>query len=210
MLSEDILNALEMHSASTEEDCFLSLNAIVGTQNNKVIHLVVLVNNQVISILVDSESSHTFLNEAMLLRLACKVTAVPKMIVKVANGDIVFSDREVKDFHWWIQGHTFKVDAKILDLAAYDLILGMDWLEQHRPMTCDWLLKWIEFDYQGSRVRLQGIVPSVETEVLQEISGEQLHKLAKGHDVWALVAVNEDEKKQEEYLFLVFLLRCSR
>jgi hypothetical protein len=102
------------------------------------------------------------------------------------------------------------VDAKILDLAAYDLILGMDWLEQHRPMTCDWLLKWIEFDYQGSRVRLQGIVPSVETEVLQEISGEQLHKLAKGHDVWALVAVNEDEKKQEEYLFLVFLLRCSR
>jgi predicted aspartyl protease len=137
MLSEDILNALEMHSASTEEDCFLSLNAIVGTQNNKVIHLVVLVNNQVISILVDSGSSHTFLNESMLLRLACKVTTVPKMIVKVANGDIVFSDREVKDFHWWIQGHTFKVDAKILDLAAYDLILGMDWLEQHRPMTCD-------------------------------------------------------------------------
>jgi hypothetical protein len=39
---------------------------------------------------------------------------------------------------------------------------------------------------------------------LQEISSEQLHKLAKGHDVWALVAVmavNEDEKKQEEYLF---------
>jgi hypothetical protein len=94
MLSEDILNALEMHSASTEEDCFLSLNAIAGTQNNKVIHLQALVNNQVLSILVDYGSSHTFLNEAMLLRLACKVTAVPKMTVKVANGDTVFSDRE--------------------------------------------------------------------------------------------------------------------
>jgi hypothetical protein len=58
------------------------------------------------------------------------------------------------------------VDAKILDLAVYDLILGMDWLEQPRPMTCDWLLKWNEFDYQGFRVRLQGIVPSEEKEVL--------------------------------------------
>jgi hypothetical protein len=65
-----------------------------------------------------------------------------------------FSNKEAKDFQWWIQGHTFKVDAKILDLVTYDLILGMDWLEQHRPMTCDWLLKWIDFYYQGSKVGL--------------------------------------------------------
>jgi hypothetical protein len=98
-----------------------------------------------------------------------------------------------------IQSHTFKVDAKILGLATYDLILGMNWLEKYRSMTCDWLLKWIEFDYQGSKVRLQGIVPSKPT-VLQEISGEQLYKLAKGHDVWVFVvvmAVSQDDKKQE-------------
>jgi hypothetical protein len=69
-------------------------------------------------------------------------------------------------------------------------------------MTCDWLLKWIELDYQGSKVRLQGIVP-FEPDVLHEIPGEQLYKLAKGHDVWALVAVMavlHDDKRQEEYL----------
>jgi hypothetical protein len=98
LLSEGILNALEMHSASTEEDCFLPLNDIVGAQNNKVIHLRPLVNNQVLYILVDSGSSHTFLNAIMLHRLASKVTAVPKMTVKVANGDTVFSDREARDF----------------------------------------------------------------------------------------------------------------
>jgi hypothetical protein len=113
-----------------------------------------------------------------------------------------FSNKEAKDFQWWIQGHTFKVDAKILDLVTYDLILGMDWLEQHRPMTCDWLLKWIDFYYQGSKVGLQGIVPS-EPDVLHEISGEQLYKLAKSHDVWSLVVVmtvSQDDRKQEEYL----------
>jgi hypothetical protein len=94
------------------------------------------------------------------------------------------------------------VDARVLDIAAYDLILGMDWLELYHPMTCDWLLKWIEFDYQGKRVKLQGLLPA-ESETLSEISGEQVHKLAKGNDIWALVAVIAEQmvsSKQEQYL----------
>jgi hypothetical protein len=43
----------------------------------------------------------------------------------------------VKNFEWWILGHTFQVDARVLDIAAYDLILGMDWLELYSPMTYD-------------------------------------------------------------------------
>jgi hypothetical protein len=53
----------------------------------------------------------------------------------------------VKGFEWWVQGHTFRTDAKIIDTGAYDLVLGTDWLEQFSPMTCDWLAKWIEFKY---------------------------------------------------------------
>jgi hypothetical protein len=82
------------------------------------------------------------------------------MKVKVANGQQVISDSMMKDFEWWLQGHTFKVDVRVLDITAYDHILGMDLLEQHRPITCDWLLKWIEFDYNGSRVKLQGLLPT--------------------------------------------------
>jgi hypothetical protein len=57
ILSEEVLNALELSS----EECFLSLNAISGTQSNRVIHLRALVQNQVLSILIDLGSSHTFL-----------------------------------------------------------------------------------------------------------------------------------------------------
>jgi hypothetical protein len=41
------------------------------------------------------------------------------------------------------------------------------------------------------------------TSTIQEILAEQMHKLAKGNDIWALVAVTsmiEDESKQEQYL----------
>jgi hypothetical protein len=87
--------------------------------------------------LVDFESSYSFLNAAMLSRIQYTTTPAKCMIVRVANGQHILSHLEVKNLEWWIQGHTFQINARILDLAAYDLILGMDWLDQHNPMTCD-------------------------------------------------------------------------
>ena len=64
----------------------------------------------------------------------------------------------VKKISWWVQGHTFTVDALVLPLGAYDMVLGMNWLEQFRPMTCDWQDKWVEFHYQDKLVKLQGVL----------------------------------------------------
>jgi cellulose biosynthesis protein BcsQ len=97
-MSEDILTALEVLDLHTENDCFLSLSAISGTQDSKVIHLRALVDNQVLSILVDSGSSHTFLNASMLGQLDYLVT--PVMRVRVTNGQTVWSNQEVKGFKW--------------------------------------------------------------------------------------------------------------
>jgi hypothetical protein len=91
-MSEDILTALEVQDLPTQNDCFLSLIAISHTQDSKVIHLRALVNNQVLSILVDSGSSHTFLNASMLGQLGCLVTPVPSMRVRVANGQTIWSN----------------------------------------------------------------------------------------------------------------------
>jgi hypothetical protein len=66
-LSDDIMTALELSTLSNEEDCFISLNAITGTQSNNVIHLIALVGNQVLSILVDFEALTPFLTVPCLL-----------------------------------------------------------------------------------------------------------------------------------------------
>jgi hypothetical protein len=94
------------------------------------------------------------------------------------------------------------MNVRVLDLAAYYLILGIYWLELYSPMTCDWMKKWIQFVYQGSMITLQGIVPD-DSSTMAKISGEQLQKLAKDNDIWALVVVTSlgtDERKQEQYL----------
>jgi hypothetical protein len=58
---------------------------------------------------------------------------------------------------WWSCGKTFYADAFVLAKTTYDMIIGMDWLEQFCPMLCAWDRKWVEFKYEGSRVRLQGV-----------------------------------------------------
>jgi hypothetical protein len=62
ILCDELLSALEMSIADHKADCFLSIHPIAWTHSNKVIHLRALVNNQVLSVLIDSGSSHTFLN----------------------------------------------------------------------------------------------------------------------------------------------------
>jgi hypothetical protein len=82
MLSNEMLNAMEGQPSSVEKDCFISLNAISGTTSNRVIHLRALAKNQVLSILVDSESSHSFLNAAILPKIQYTTTPVKCMTVK--------------------------------------------------------------------------------------------------------------------------------
>jgi hypothetical protein len=78
-------------------------------------------------------------------------------------------------------------------MGAYDLVLGMDWLEHYRPMTCDWLEKWIEFQHQGKWIRLQGMT-SNQSEELHEVSVEQVVKWDKGDDLWVVVLVEPTSK----------------
>jgi hypothetical protein len=86
LLSDDLLNALEGHLASAEDECFVPLNATSSTTSNRVIHLRALIKKQVLSILVDSGNSHSFLNAGMLSRIPYTATAAKCMTVRVANG----------------------------------------------------------------------------------------------------------------------------
>jgi hypothetical protein len=187
-----------------QDECYLSLHAMSGQPQHKVIQLRALVQNQALIILIDSGSSHTFLNIAIANKLQVQKTAIPALSVRVANGASLPCTSEVKKFDWWIQGLTFAVDAKIMDMGAYDLVLGMDWLEQFTPMTYDWLHKWIEFQYHNTTVRLQGIkYDHQQPQELQEISIEQVLKWEKGNDLWAMVMVQPSSKStslQDEYL----------
>jgi hypothetical protein len=81
---------------------------------------------------------------------------------------------------------------RVLPLGGYDAILGVDWLKQWGEMRCNWATKTLKFDHNGKPVTLRGI-HTKEQGQLRELSVEQLLKLTKGNDIWAMAVLTQDE-----------------
>jgi len=67
----------------------------------------------------------------------------------------------IPGLQWSSQGHSFSVDAGVLPLKCYDMILGQDWLEECSPMWVHWKKKVMKFTYQKKRITLKGVIPIV-------------------------------------------------
>ena len=115
-----------------------------------------LVGDQVMLLLVDSGSTHTFVNSAFALRAGCTVQDTESVTVRVAKGDTLQSNKQVAQLQWWCQGNTFSTDMRLLELEAYDAVLGVDWLARFSPMKCHWGLKTMEFRHENINIKLHG------------------------------------------------------
>jgi hypothetical protein len=51
--------------------------------------------------------------------------------VKVADGGRIRCDFQLSDASWSAQGLQFSSTLKVFPLTSFDMILGMDWLEQY-------------------------------------------------------------------------------
>jgi hypothetical protein len=200
VLSDEMLQQLDQEDKKVEETYKLSINAISGTDRENCMRIRALIQNQVLVMLVDSGSSSSFVSQRMVDQLALSTEVVSPVRVKVANGEFMLSSKRVAALEWWVEGHTYASNMRILDLEAYDAILGYDWLKSHSPMECDWDNKVLTFWDKGVRVQLKGDGVG-STEVLQ-VSAVQLSRWMKGNEVWAFVmleAMQEEgaEKEQE-------------
>lgn len=187
-LTDEVLHQLDLEDALTSEFCQFSLNVVTGTDHGQALKLRALVQNKVMLILVDSGSSHSFVSASFLAACGIQSVSMAPKQVRVANGETLVTDNQVFQLSWWIQRrHSFCNDMMVLDLCAFDAILGFDWLSPHSPMTYHWEHKTIQFCHKNSLVKLQGIVP--QSSNLHSITSLQLAKWVKGNDVETMAIV---------------------
>jgi hypothetical protein len=87
---------------------------------------------------------------------------------------------------------------KVLELVAYDCILGYDRLKKSSPITHDWEARTMEFMHGDTKVKLQGIAPAPMS--LREIQADTLVKWEIGNDIWAWATVDMTPPKTEEVI----------
>jgi hypothetical protein len=195
-LTEEVLNQLEVEDTLAEDLLKLSLNAISGTESTECIKIRSLVYDKVMLILLDSGSSHSFVSTNFVAQAG--LSPVPTMArqVHLPNGQVLISDQMVPQLEWWCQGFTLATDMRVLELEAYDAILGYDWLKSHSPMTCHWADRTLEFRDMGRDIKLQGVKQAPLS--VQAMEAEQLWKCAKGNDIWAFAVVKCVKEQAEQ------------
>jgi hypothetical protein len=100
ILSDELLDMLV--TRGEDYDCHVSLNAMSGTSQTGTIQFKTLVGDQVMLLLLDSGSSHSFVDQSLVEKLKYPVANIQTLRVKVASGDYMYCNKMVPNMQWML------------------------------------------------------------------------------------------------------------
>lgn len=164
----------DVESNQEENHCAqISVQAIDGVAAFQTMRLTGHHGKKELQLLLDSGSTHNFIDSSKALKLDCKVENTPAMWVKVTNGSQLKSNKMIKGFNWRMQEVEFEADVLLLPLGGSDLVLGIQWFSMLGPVFWDFSNLTMQFTYRGSKVKLRGSTGKK----LEGIQAKQLNKL---------------------------------
>ena len=85
--------------------------------------VIVFVRRKPLHILIDSRSTHNFLDVKVAKKLGCKMETIRPMRVDMANGSSLACVAASKGLTWTFQGIGFTIDVFHLPLGNCDMVL---------------------------------------------------------------------------------------
>ena len=137
--------------------------------------------------LVDSGSTHNFIDQTVAKRLKCKTQSTIGLSVTVANGDVLRSQETCKDVKWETQGLVQTTVFLVLPLRGCDLVLGVQWLQTLGPITWDFNTLSMKFTLGDQLVPLNGIQGCS----VQLVSKRQLAKFPSNSNTGTLLLAEQ-------------------
>ncbi|XP_074282563.1 uncharacterized protein LOC141607104 [Silene latifolia] len=148
----------------------ISLNVIHGNASYQTMRVTGKMKGNPIHILIDSGSTHNFLDTTTTHKLGCQIKSTCPFMVTVANGETIISKSMCQGFKWHIQGHGFATDVKLVPLGGCEMVLGIQWLESLGPVLWDFKQIRMEFTVQKRKHVLRGC----QSRTLQWVSAKQM------------------------------------
>ncbi|XP_026447045.1 uncharacterized protein LOC113347590 [Papaver somniferum] len=142
--------------SSSDTTMEISLHALTGTTVHDTIHIAGLLTNQHIMVLIDTGSTHSFIDSKITDKLGLHVSPTGHILVTVANGDSTITKGICRGLQWEMQGYKFSADLRALPLGGCDMVLGVDWLRQLGDVTFNFSQLKIYFIHQGYPITLTG------------------------------------------------------
>jgi len=138
--------AAEEEVISKEVTPHISLDALEGIVGLNIMKVNGKMDKTTVCILIDSGSTHNFLNTTIVSKLQYQLTLIKPMTVQAANGDKMVCKSMCKGLRWKMQGISFQVDVFIIDLSNCEMVLGIQWLSLLGDILYNYKHLWISFD----------------------------------------------------------------
>ena len=142
---------------ATANSLVVSLHAIAGIRPPNAMLLPVIVKGERFLTLLDTGSTHNFIQGAAMRRLGLTPTRGEHLQVTVANGDRLECEGVAHDVPISIGDDTFVITCVGLNLGAFHFIIGFDFLRTLGPMLWDCEALTLSFWWDGHRVTWQGV-----------------------------------------------------
>ncbi|GKC18548.1 putative reverse transcriptase domain-containing protein [Tanacetum coccineum] len=113
----------------------VNVNAMEAVQDPKVVTGTFSLNDHFVTILFDSGADFSFISTKFAPLLNVRPSIVnPGYVIEVADGKKVEVDRIICDCKLELGGSLFSINLIPLGHGSFDVIVGMDWLSQHKAV----------------------------------------------------------------------------
>jgi hypothetical protein len=141
----------ELEGTATKE-LIISLHAITGLPTPRTMRVQGMLGNHQITMLMDSGSTHNFLNSRLAKRHGLQPTKVT-----VANGEKLECKGLCHGLLLWLLGEPFVIDFFLLPLEGCEGALGTQWQQMLGPIWWDFARLLMKFSWKGREISLKGL-----------------------------------------------------
>jgi hypothetical protein len=142
-----------------DEEPIISLHALTGSPNPQTMRVRGSLGKLGVTVLMDSGSTHSFINPEVAHRLNLIPKQTGRMQVTVANGAKLNCTGLCAGLLIWLQGKPFTIDFFVLPMDVCEVVIGTQWLRTLGPIWWDFERLWMRFMWKGRDVELRGIKP---------------------------------------------------
>ncbi|GJR77247.1 putative reverse transcriptase domain-containing protein [Tanacetum coccineum] len=177
-----------------------SLCAKAAVKYNNVVNGTFLINNFYASVLFDTGVDRSFVSYAFSKYIDIHPTTLDtNYSVELADGKSLTTNTILRGCTLNLQNHLFKIDLLLIELGSFDVIVGMDWMAEHRAeVVC--YKKYIRVPYRNDMVIIQGERSRIKSELrLEVISSIRTQKyIDQGCQVFLIQMMKEEKTEIPE------------
>ncbi|GJX18144.1 putative reverse transcriptase domain-containing protein [Tanacetum coccineum] len=141
-----------------------SLCAEAAVKDNNVVNGTFLINNVYASVLFDTGADRSFVSYAFSKYIDIPPTTLDTNYnVELADGKSLTTNTILRGCTLNLQNHLFDIDLLSIELGSFDVIVGMDWMAEHRAeVVC--YEKYIRVPYRNDMLIIQGERSRIKSE----------------------------------------------